>query len=138
MDIVSPARRSEIMGRIRGKDTQPELKVRRLLHRMGLRFRLHRRDLPGAPDIVLPARKKAVFVHGCFWHRHQGCRLTYQPKSNQDFWQRKFTRNIERDRTVTEELVRMGWDVQVIWQCETLSEQMLVSRVHAMLSRDHA
>jgi DNA mismatch endonuclease (patch repair protein) len=121
------------MGRIKGKDTQPELKVRRLLHRMGFRFRLHRRDLPGAPDIVLPSRKKALFVHGCFWHQHEGCRLAYQPKSNQDFWQRKFARNIERDKVVAEELVQMGWDVQVIWQCETLSEQRLASRINAVL-----
>lgn len=122
MDIVSPSRRSQMMGRIRSKDTVPELIVRRIAHRLGYRFRLHRRDLPGSPDLVFVSRKKAVFVHGCFWHRHCGCRLAYVPKSNTHFWNTKFSKNLDRDIRVKEELERMGWSVVVIWQCETADQ----------------
>lgn len=118
------------MSRIRGKDTKPEMRVRSLLHRMGFRFRLHRKDLPGKPDIVLPAYETVVFVHGCFWHRHPGCRFAYTPKSRVDFWQTKFRRNVERHQEVTAELEELGWRVVVIWECETASEEQLQQRLY--------
>lgn len=133
MDIVSPARRSAIMGRIKGRNTAPELAVRKLAYRLGYRFRLHRRDLPGSPDLVFVSRKKAVFVHGCFWHRHMGCRFAYEPKSNSDFWSTKFKKNVERDNRVTKELECMGWDVLVIWECETADSAALASKLRTSL-----
>lgn len=119
MDIVSPARRSEIMRRIKGKGTKPENAVRQLAHSLGYRFRLHRRDLPGSPDMVFPKRNIAVFIHGCFWHRHENCPCAYTPKSNVEFWQAKFAKNVERDERVKRELERVGWRVATIWECET-------------------
>lgn len=107
------------MGRIRGRDTTPELLVRRLAHSLGYRFRLHRRDLPGTPDLVFPGQRKVVFVHGCFWHRHAGCRFAYEPKSNIEFWQRKFASNKERDVRVRGELKLMDWQVLTVWECQT-------------------
>ncbi len=104
MDLISPQRRSANMARIRGRDTTPELAVRRLTHSLGYRFRLHRRDLPGTPDLVFPARRKVVFVHGCFWHRHPGCRFAYEPRSNVEFWRAKFAANIARDARTRGEL----------------------------------
>src|ERR1700737_3932573 len=119
MDIVSPARRSEMMGGIRGTGTKPELIVRSTAHRLGYRFRLHVRSLPGSPDLVFPRRNLAIFVHGCFWHRHKGCAYAYSPKSNVGFWKAKFKGNVARDRRVRRELASMGWRVAVIWECET-------------------
>lgn len=119
MDILTTQQRSEVMSRIRAKDTQPELRVRRKAHALGLRFRLHRKDLPGSPDIVFPARRVAMFVHGCFWHRHEGCRLAYIPKSNENFWFAKFARNVERDANVMTRLRQAGWTPVVMWECET-------------------
>lgn len=107
-----------MMSGIRGRNTRPELVVRSWLHRNGYRFRLHRKDLPGRPDIVLPSRKIAIFVHGCFWHRHPGCRLTYTPKSNIERWQAKFDENVERDKRQRAALAEMGWNPLVIWECE--------------------
>ncbi|MCJ2084301.1 very short patch repair endonuclease [Methylobacterium sp. J-090] len=107
------------MGRIKGKDTKPEMIVRRLAHRLGYRFRLHRRDLPGSPDLVFPSRRKVVFVHGCFWHRHPGCRRASTPSTRRTFWQAKFDRNVERDIRQEIELMAAGWEVLVIWECET-------------------
>ena len=118
-DIVDSRRRSEMMSRIRGKDTVPELIVRRVAHRMGLRFRLHRRDLPGRPDLVFPRHLLAVFVHGCFWHRHGRCRYAYTPKSRIAFWTKKFADNVARDRRNEDALRDLGWRVLVIWECET-------------------
>lgn len=115
--IVTPER-SRNMAAIRGKDTAPELAVRRMLHGMGLRFRLHRKELPGRPDIVLPRHRTVVFVHGCFWHRHQGCRFTTTPKTRREFWQAKFDGNVARDRRNQAELVQLGWRVIVVWECE--------------------
>ena len=117
------------MSRIKNRDTKPELIVRSLLHRKGYRFRLHRKDLPGKPDIILPRFKKVILVHGCFWHRHEGCRYTYNPKSRVNFWQKKFTRNIERDKTVQKKLFQLGWQVHVIWECETKKIELLEKRI---------
>lgn len=114
------------MSRIRGRDTKPEMLVRRTAHALGLRFRLHRKDLPGSPDIVFPSRKTALFVHGCFWHRHGGCRLTYMPKSNQSFWSAKFARNVERDEEAMDQLRRAGWKPVVIWECESRQPDLAV------------
>lgn len=117
------------MSRIRGKDTLPELRVRSLLHRMGYRFRLHRKDLPGKPDIVLPRYKTVVFIHGCFWHRHRGCRLAYMPKTRTPFWQEKFAANVERDRKNGNLLRKNDWRVVVIWECETADKHELHQRL---------
>ena len=116
-DVYSRAKRSEVMGKVRGVDTKPELAVRRLLHAMGYRFRLHRKDLPGTPDIVLPARHAAIFVHGCFWHSHQGCKAAARPASNQEYWGPKLDRNVTRDRRNQLALRRLGWRVIVVWEC---------------------
>ena len=130
MDQLTKQHRSWNMSRIRGKDTKPEMRVRSLLHRMGFRFRLHRKDLPGKPDIVLPAYETVIFVHGCFWHRHPGCRFAYTPKSRVDFWQTKFRRNVERHQEVEAELEELGWRVVVIWECETASQEQLQQRLY--------
>ena len=130
MDRLTKQHRSWNMSRIRGKDTKPEMRVRSLLHRMGFRFRLHRKDLPGKPDIVLPAYETVIFVHGCFWHRHPSCRFAYTPKSRVDFWQAKFRRNVERHQEVEAELEELGWRVVVIWECETSSEEQLQQRLY--------
>lgn len=117
MDKITKEHRSWNMSRIRGRDTKPELIVRSLLHKMGFRFRLHRKDLPGKPDIVLPRYKTVIFIHGCFWHRHEGCKFAYSPKSRVDFWQSKFSCNINRDVIVKNKLEEAGWKVIVIWEC---------------------
>jgi DNA mismatch endonuclease (patch repair protein) len=118
MDTVDQVTRSKMMSRIRNKDTGPELVVRSLAHRLGYRFRLHRRDLPGSPDMVFPGRRKVVFVHGCYWHRHPGCRLAYVPKSNVEFWTQKFESNVIRDAKSLATLKEVGWDATIIWECE--------------------
>ena len=117
--------RSALMSRVKAKDTKPELRVRRSAHGLGYRYRLHRRDLPGSPDLVFPGRRKALFVHGCFWHRHQGCRKTTMPKTRAKFWQRKFDDNVRRDERVIAALWDLGWDVLVVWECETSDEDLL-------------
>ncbi len=122
------------MSGIRGRDTRPERAVRSFLHRAGLRFRLSRRGLPGRPDIVLPKYRSVVFVHGCFWHRHSGCRYTTNPATNPDFWQRKFQENVERDRRVEQKLSDLGWTVFVVWACE-LGEERLLALVEAIMSQ---
>ncbi len=137
MDTLSPERRSWNMSRIRSRDTKPEVVVRSLLHGMGYRFRLHRRDLPGRPDIVLPKYKIAVFVNGCFWHRHEGCRYAYFPKSRTDFWTAKFRDNVERDHRQREELRNLDWRVVTIWECETRDREHLQEQiVHRLGPRD--
>lgn len=117
------------MARVGAKDTRPELAVRRLLHRLGYRYRLHRRDLPGRPDICFPGRRKAIFVHGCFWHRHDGCRRTTTPKTRTSFWKAKFERNVARDRMNLSDLGRLGWEVMVVWECETTDLEKLAPRL---------
>lgn len=135
-DIVDRKKRSEIMARIRGRDTAPELAVRRIAHRMGLRFRLHRKDLPGRPDLVLPKHRLAVFVHGCFWHRHEGCRFASTPKSRIAFWTEKFAANVARDAHQQAALSVLGWRVLVIWQCETGDDAALKYRLAALTTRN--
>lgn len=125
MDRLTKQHRSWNMSRIRGANTKPEIRVRSLLHRMGYRFRLHRKDLPGKPDIVLPRHETVIFVHGCFWHRHPDCRFAYTPKSRTDFWQKKFRRNVERHTEVEAELHSQGWRVIVVWECETKDPETL-------------
>jgi DNA mismatch endonuclease (patch repair protein) len=124
-DIVDPATRSRMMAGIGGKNTKPEMRVRRYLHRHGLRFRLHDKKLPGRPDLVFPRYRTAVFVHGCFWHQHPGCRFAYMPSSNEDFWRAKLNRNVTRDAEKQAELVGAGWRVLTVWECETGSEVAL-------------
>lgn len=119
VDVVSPAQRSRMMAGIQGRNTKPELTVRRMLFAMGYRFRLHRRDLPGAPDIVMPGRKVVIFVHGCFWHMHQGCRLSKVPTTRPEFWTTKLEANVERDRRAVAKLQALGWRVLWIWECST-------------------
>lgn len=126
---MDPAAKRALMGRFRSKDTRPELAVRRILHRLGYRFRIHRRDLPGRPDIVLPRHRLAIFVHGCFWHRHSGCKVATTPKTRPDFWQPKFRSILERDRRVQQELEHLGWRVEVIWECETKDASALEKRL---------
>jgi DNA mismatch endonuclease (patch repair protein) len=106
------------MAQVKSENTSPELAIRKLLHRLGYRFRLHRKDLPGKPDIVLPKYRTVIFVHGCFWHGHPGCKRAARPASNTDFWNKKLDRNIERDRKAREELEKTGWRVMTIWECE--------------------
>ena len=110
--------RSRNMSAIKSKNTKPEIAVRKLLHSMGYRFRLHRKDLPGSPDIVLPKYKTVIFVHGCFWHRHENCKYATTPKTRPAFWESKFNENIRRDRTNQNNLIKLGWKVLVIWECE--------------------
>lgn len=123
-DIVTPETRSRMMSGIRGRDTKPELAVRRYLHSRGLRYRLHVRELPGRPDIVLPRHRTVVFVHGCFWHRHEGCRFAYTPKSRQEFWLPKLEGNAARDARDQQQLRDLGWRVEVVWECELRSDRL--------------
>ncbi|HNT27730.1 MAG TPA: DNA mismatch endonuclease Vsr [bacterium] len=125
VDSLSKEKRSWNMSRVRGKDTRPEIVVRSLLHRSGFRFSLHRPDLPGKPDIVLPKYRTAIFVHGCFWHRHTGCADATTPKTHTDFWTNKFTGNIKRDCKNKKLLKKSGWRVLTVWECETLNPDKL-------------
>lgn len=124
------------MAAVRSKNTKPEISVRSALHAMGARFRLHRRDLAGTPDIVLPSRKLAIFVHGCFWHRHNACRLTTTPRTRADYWLAKFDANIARDRANIEALALMGWRVAVIWECQTRDQQVLSATLNGLLAAE--
>ncbi|MGE4340088.1 MAG: very short patch repair endonuclease [Pigmentiphaga sp.] len=122
------------MSRIGPRDSRPELVVRRLVHSLGYRFRLHRRDLPGTPDLVFPRLHKIIFVHGCFWHRHPGCRMASTPKTRREFWLDKFERNIERDTRKEAELRALGWDVLIVWECETKSLEKLKQNISGWLA----
>ena len=117
-DIFSEEQRSYIMSRVSSKNTKPELYVRSFLHGQGLRFRIHRKDLPGKPDLALPKYRTAIFVHGCFWHRHKGCSRATMPSTRIDFWERKFERNVVRDKANQVALREEGWKVLVVWECE--------------------
>jgi DNA mismatch endonuclease, patch repair protein len=129
MDRLDRERRSWNMSRIGGKDTKPELALRRALHAAGLRYRLHAKELPGRPDIVFRPKRLAIFVHGCFWHRHQGCRLAYSPKSNIQFWKTKFDSNTARDQRNISALRASGWKCLIVWECETSDAERLGSIV---------
>lgn len=135
MDTVDALTRSCIMRAVPRSDTAPELLLRKALHRLGLRYRLHVRSLPGSPDIVFVGPRVAVFVHGCYWHRHEGCRLATTPKSNADFWQEKFRDNVARDRRAIEHLEANGWAVVVAWQCEVQTAPVVVAeRISSVVS----
>ncbi|MEQ8399702.1 MAG: DNA mismatch endonuclease Vsr [Roseitalea porphyridii] len=121
--------RRQLMAKVRSKDSKPELAVRKAAHALGFRFRLHRRDLPGSPDIVFPRLRKVVFVHGCFWHRHDGCSRKTMPRTREEFWTKKFQANIARDRRNLQDLEALGWDCKVIWECEAQDR----GRLKAML-----
>ncbi len=134
MDVLSEERRSWNMSRIRDRDTKPERQVRSMLHRMGYRFRLNRSDLPGKPDIVLPRYRTVVLVHGCFWHRHKRCKYAYTPKSRQQFWKSKFSKNVERDQKVIRALKELGWRVLLVWECELRAPQRLMDKLSGSFS----
>ena len=134
-DTVVPARRSEIMSNIRATGTQPEMVVRRLVHSMGYRYRLHRKTLPGKPDIVFPSRRKAIFVNGCFWHQHPSanCKIAHTPQSNQDYWLPKLRRNVDRDAQHLAKLVELGWKVLTLWECEVDGCKCIRERIQQFL-----
>ena len=132
-DVYSPEKRSAVMRRVKGKDTAPELKVRQALTALGARYRLHRKDLPGSPDIVLPGRRLALFVHGCFWHGHDCARGARVPKANRDYWLAKVGRNRARDIGARAALEAAGWRVEVIWECDLKDGGALTARLRNLL-----
>jgi DNA mismatch endonuclease (patch repair protein) len=133
LDPLTPEERSERMSRVRGKNTKPEMLVRGLIFSMGYRYRLHDNKLPGTPDIVFQKRKKAIFVHGCFWHRHEGCPLCRLPKTKLDFWVPKLEGNKERDFENQKKLSELGWKYFVIWECQLQDRQALKDRIKKFL-----
>lgn len=133
-DVVDPATRSRMMSGIQGKNTKPEMVVRRALFAAGFRFRLHRRDLPGVPDITMPGLKVTIFVHGCFWHCHTGCRYAKLPATRPEFWKKKLIRNVERDRGAVDELLSMGWRVLIVWECAIRDKTKLASLPEKLVS----
>jgi DNA mismatch endonuclease (patch repair protein) len=136
MDNISAKERSRVMSLVRSRGTKPEMRVRRLLYRLGFRYRLHRRELPGSPDIVFVSRRKAMFVHGCFWHRHEGCALARMPKSRVDFWAAKFETNQLRDAHALNDIRNLGWDALVVWECELKDEEALARRLRGFLGEE--
>ena len=132
-DRISVQQRSSNMARVRCRDTQPELVIRSLLHRMGYRFRLHRNDLPGKPDIVLPGRRRIIFVHGCFWHSHEGCRRARVPKTRTEFWTKKLNTNRDRDHQMISKLADLGWATLVVWECELKDNDKLGEKLLTFL-----
>ena len=133
MDVFSPEKRSQVMSRIRSKDTKPEKIIRSILHKLGFRFRINRIDLPGKPDIVLPKCKTVIFVHGCFWHQHEDCKYAVMPKSNTNYWKPKLTKNMDRDKLNIKRLNEIGWNVLTIWECQiptiTKSPQIIEEKI---------
>ena len=136
IDRLAPAERAKLMARVKGKDTNPERMVRSLIHRMGYRFRLHRKDLPGRPDIVLPRHKKIIFVHGCFWHQHSGCARSKRPASRPEFWNAKLDRNVERDKEVQTALRQRGWDILIIWECDLKIRENLIKMLRKFMAKE--
>jgi DNA mismatch endonuclease (patch repair protein) len=134
VDHVDQAKRSLIMAAVHSEDTGPERVVRGIVHRLGYRYRLHVKTLPGRPDLVFPARRKVIFVHGCFWHRHRMCRYATSPKSRRKFWEAKFAANVARDHRNRRQLKRMGWAVLTVWQCELKKKERLTGRLDEFLS----
>lgn len=132
-DMFTPERRSEIMARIKSVDTNPEMRLRQIIHALGYRFRLHRRDLPGNPDIVLPSYHAAIMMHGCFWHGHT-CKDGRRPESNSAYWEKKLDRNIERDRRNASALRRLGWRCMVVWECQLKNQDRIARRVERFLA----
>lgn len=135
VDTITTTLRSQNMAKIRSVDTRPEMIVRRLVHSMGYRYRLHRKNLPGKPDLVLSGLRKVIFVHGCFWHQHNDpeCRITRRPKSNRDYWIPKLTRNVARDKAHQRKLLELGWDVLVIWECQVSVLDVLKAKLKRFL-----
>jgi DNA mismatch endonuclease (patch repair protein) len=133
-DVFDAAQRSAVMRRVKGRDTSPELTVRRALTKLGARYRLHRKDLPGRPDIVMPGRSLALFVHGCFWHGHDCARGARVPKQNRDYWQAKVARNRARDERARAQLAAAGWRVEIVWECELKDAGALEARLSEMLN----
>ena len=136
MDRLTPEERSRNMAKIRGKNTKPELLVRSMLHRAGYRFSLHRKDLPGTPDIVLRKYRTVIFVHGCFWHRHKNCKIASMPKSNVEFWQAKFDRNVHNDKKHKRELKKLGWHVLTVWECQLKKPDKVLAKLERLLPTD--
>ncbi len=134
-DHVDAAKRSLIMAAVHSKHTKPEIVVRKIVHRLGYRFRLHSAKLPGHPDLVFSGRRKVIFVHGCFWHRHPGCRYASLPKTRIDFWESKFRANVDRDERTRLELERTSWKVLTVWQCELKEPERLAERLNDFLSQ---
>ena len=134
MDTVSQKTRSRMMAGIRNKDTKPEMLVRKHLHSLGFRYRLHRRVGKTRPDLVLPRWKTSIFVHGCYWHRHQGCKLASEPKSNTAFWKNKFSQNVERDMRNVEELRSLGWSVGIIWECSVRNGKFMEAKLRELIT----
>ena len=128
-----PEARRELMSRVRAKGSRPEMVVRKTLHALGYRFRLHRKGLPGTPDLVFPGRKKVVFVHGCFWHRHPGCARTTTPKTRAEYWRAKFEANVARDKRNQRDLHELGWKTEIVWECETIDASRLETRLRRFL-----
>lgn len=137
MDKLSPERRSANMARIRSANTRPEIALRKLIHALGYRFRLHRKDLPGKPDLVFPSRKKVIFVHGCFWHQHTECREGRVPASRLEYWVPKLRRNQERDVLAQSSLKHEGWKFLVVWECEMKNSMAAIKRVQRFLGKEH-
>jgi DNA mismatch endonuclease (patch repair protein) len=136
MDLISPERRSEVMSRIRSSNTKPEIAVCRMLHGLGLRFRVHVKSLPGTPDIVMAKYRSVILVNGCFWHSHQGCKRAFVPSSNQQFWLKKLKANQERDKRVRKALRSAGWNVILIWECQLRYPERLASRLLRCLEKN--
>lgn len=136
-DVYGPEKRSAVMRRVKARDTTPELKVRKALTKLGARYRLHRKDLPGSPDVVMPGRRLALFVHGCFWHGHDCARGARVPKQNRDYWVAKVGRNVARDARNAEALAALGWRVETIWECELRDVEALEVRMRNLLSSSH-
>ena len=132
-DTLTPIERSELMSRIRGKDSDPEMRLRRLIHRLGYRYRLHVKNLPGTPDLVFPSRRAVIFMHGCFWHHHEGCKLARLPKSKLDFWKKKLESNKNRDASQQLRLHELGWRVLVVWESELDDNDRLTMTIRQFL-----
>jgi DNA mismatch endonuclease (patch repair protein) len=132
-DSISKARRSANMRAVPSRNTRPEILVRRMAHSLGFRFRLHRPNLPGKPDIAFPAQQKAIFVHGCFWHQHKGCKRATVPKSNRNFWRLKLARNVARDAMQLAAIRKRGWRALVVWECEIKKERRLAAKMRRFL-----
>lgn len=134
-DVYDKTVRSAVMRAVKSQDTSPEMIVRRMLHKAGFRYRLHRKDLPGKPDLVFPGRRKIIFIHGCFWHQHPGCSHADRPSSNTDYWQKKLDRNIVRDSANLNALRYIGWDVLIVWECQLRDRETLLQTLTDFLNQ---